>query len=119
MYQSETCYGVVSGKPLKAYEDEIGAENAAEYVLRSYEREMMPYKCSKCGDWHLAPKERQTPSRTCPYCVDSQGAAKQAYENRETAVVRANILLNERGVKLYAYKCECGYGWHLTKTPQK
>lgn len=115
MHQSETCYGVVSGKSLMAYVDECEALQGAEHVRLKYERDMVPYKCSKCGEWHLAPLERQTLSQTCPYCVDSQGGPKQAYKTREAAIARAQILYRERGVKLYEYECECGYGWHLTK----
>lgn len=81
MYESEICIGAVSQKPLKAYESELEAEQAAEYVLTEYKRKMVPYKCSKCGDWHLTPQGRLTPSRTCPYCIDSYGAPKQAYES--------------------------------------
>lgn len=118
MYQSETCIGVISGKPLMAYESESEANEAIEHVRFEYQQEMIAYRCSKCGDWHLAPQNRQTPSRTCPYCIDSQGAPKQAYATKQGAVMRSNILLKERGIRLYAYECECGYGWHLTKTPQ-
>jgi len=118
MSQINSCNSLRTGKPLMSYESKIKAESAAEYALKTYGNEMVPYRCTKCEAWHLTPKERHTPSTTCPHCVDSCGNSKQAYKTEEYARTRAKILQEERGIKLYSYECEYGYGWHLTKSTE-
>ena len=47
-------------------------------------------------------------------CLDSSGNPKQSYLTEEEANTRKNIILNEKGIKLYSYKCDkCNY-FHLT-----
>ncbi|MDR0556708.1 MAG: hypothetical protein LBG43_02390 [Treponema sp.] len=53
----------------------------------------------KSGYWHLSPKERQTPSKECIYCTDSNGKKKELYEAQEAALIRAEIIKKERGIK--------------------
>ena len=77
MFDSDICKKK-DGSPLKTYESEYEAQEAIEYVKRQYGNEQVSYKCSRCGYWHLSPKERQTPNHRS-YCLDSNGRTKQAY----------------------------------------
>lgn len=110
--KSSTCKGK-NGDYLSEYSSEFEAENAATYAKGAYDKDFLPYKCHKCGKWHLSPKERQTPSRKC-ICPDSHGKPKQLYETREAAENRAKIIEKERREKLYVYECPRQDGWHLT-----
>jgi hypothetical protein len=105
-----------NGGPLSAYSSECEAEEGASYVKYSRGLDLSPYKCSKCGEWHLSPKERQTQSKECIYCTDSKGKHKELYETMDGALNRAEIIKTERGVILNVYKCPNQYGWHLTKS---
>lgn len=96
------------GEPRRAYPNRASAEEGAEYVLRRYSNRMEPYRCDRCGDWHLCPAERHTPSHACYAC------SKQAYESATAAENRARIIQSERGVRLRVYECPHYVGWHLT-----
>ncbi len=113
--KSLTCMNRRTGKPLTEYDSEYEAIDAAEYVNRTYRLNLVPYKCHKCGLWHLSPKNRQTPSKKCYNCLDAAGAPKDLYRTREIAERRAEILYYEKGVSLNIYKCPYANGWHLTK----
>ena len=113
--KSSTCVGKVSRAPLTEYDSRDEALDGAEYVLSAHGKRMTPYRCSRCGLWHLAPNDRQTPSRECQYCCGRDGRPKATYETQEAAERRAEILERERGVYLRAYPCSGG-GWHLTKS---
>lgn len=43
---------------------------------------------------------------------------KQAYPTQKDALKRAQIIYNERGTKLYIYKCRSCGEYHLTHTHQ-
>ena len=114
MFDSGSCYKK-DGTPKKSYESEREADEAAAYVQSAYGDVQGKYKCPKCGFWHLSPIERQTQCYLSS-CLDSSGKQKQAYTTRKSAETRANIILQERGTKLYVYHCErCG-AYHLTHT---
>lgn len=113
--KSATCVGKKSGRPLTEYHSQAEAQNAADYVSSAHGREMTPYRCARCGYWHLSPTERQTPSKECTYCSGSDGRPKANYESQSDAERRAEILCREQGVTLRAYPCPYG-GWHLTKS---
>jgi len=113
--KSETCIGKVSGKPLTEYSSEREAQQGADHARTRYGRGLVPYPCETCGQWHLAPKNRQTPSTRCPTCTSADGRAKDAYRNQQEAQRRADILRKEQGVALRVYACEHGHGWHLTR----
>lgn len=117
MFDSDICFSKTTGKPLKSYKSKNEAEEAIEYVKATYENEQVKYLCQKCGFWHLSPKDRQTPNHKSS-CLDSNGKPKQAYPTRETALRRAEIIYEEKGIRLYVYHCEdCGE-WHLTHNPE-
>jgi len=108
--KSLTCYG--KNGALSTYSSESEAEYGANQA-RGYGKNFSPYQCTKCGLWHLSPKERHTPSRECT-CTDSHGRPKQLYETKEAAEIRAEIIEKERGEKLNIYICPRQDGWHLT-----
>ena len=104
MFDSDICKKK-DGPPLKTYESEYEAQEAIEYVKRQYGNEQVSYKCSRCGYWHLSPKERQTPNHIS-YCLDSNGKTKQAYPTYEAAKRRAEIIFDEKGIELFVYHCD-------------
>ena len=97
------------GTPLRAFDNEFSAEEGARHALVAHGSRMLPYRCERCGRWHLCDAARHTPSHRCVPC------SKESYETRECAERRAAILLDERGVRLRVYACPVGDGWHLTK----
>jgi hypothetical protein len=113
--KSATCIGKMSGEPVTEYESLEEAWEGAEYANATYQSDLVPYQCSRCGLFHLAPQHRQTPSRTCRSCAGADGKPKEAYASQQDAEKRAAILRSERGVILRAYRCDYGNGWHLTK----
>jgi len=96
------------GTPLRAFNDRTSASDAASYATERYGRHMVPYRCDRCGSWHLCPADRHTPSHDCFAC------SKRSYETEEAAERRAAILEGEQGVWLRVYACPYGDGWHLT-----
>ncbi|MCS0048981.1 MULTISPECIES: hypothetical protein [Vibrio diabolicus subgroup] len=113
--KSETCFSKKTGTPLTAFDNEIEAQQGADYANFQYGHDLAPYKCDKCGLWHLSPKDRHTPSKTCNYCTDRNGRPKELYRSQKDAVTRAKIILQESGIYLNAYECHQYIGWHLTK----
>ena len=113
--KSTTCIGKVSTSPLTEYDSEAEAFEGARYALDRYGQHNIPYRCRKCGLWHLSPADRQTPSVTRGVCQGQDGRPKATHASGRDAERRAAILLRERGVKLRAYECDHG-GWHLTKS---
>ena len=113
--KSATCIGKTSGKPLTEYLSKGEAQEGADHAGSRYGRRLVPYQCGRCGLWHLAPENRQTPSTSCPVCTGANGTAKDSYRNRQEAQRRADILHQEQGAALCVYACEHGYGWHLTR----
>jgi len=103
------------GEPLIEYESRDDAEEGIIYARENYESNLVPYFCKDCGKWHLAPQNRQTPSRTCEFCIDSSGKHKELYETEHGAAQRAKILEVEQGIKLRVYPCPHDSGYHLTK----
>ena len=112
--KSRTCIGKVSGEPVTEYDSEDEAVDGAWHARLEYGRDLIPYRCRRCRRWHLALRDRETPSRPCTDCTCSSGRAKQAYGSRAHAETRAELLRKERGVRLRVYACPLGSGWHLT-----
>ncbi|MDA3884119.1 MAG: hypothetical protein PF638_00830 [Candidatus Delongbacteria bacterium] len=112
--KSSSCFSR-NGKPLTEYYTEMDALDSAAYIESQLNREMIPYCCEKCGLWHLAPSDRQTPSKKCMYCKDSKGSHKELYFKRIDAIRRAEIIFKEKGIKLKVYECPEEDGYHLTK----
>jgi hypothetical protein len=109
------CVNTKTGKSRVSYSTEYEAELRAQELSLKYDGEQNPYRCNDCGQWHLSPKSRQTPSKECSYCTDSDGNPKQLYFKKGDAHKRADILQSERGVYLEVYECPIQSGWHLTK----
>ena len=114
--KSTTCFSKKTGKPLTEFFSEQEAEEGAAYANKTYGKNLAPYQCNNCNRWHLSPKDRQTPSIKCPECIDSNGYFKDLYESFGSAMKRASILYEERGISLKVYKCPSYDGWHLTKS---
>lgn len=112
--KSISCFGKYD-KPLTEYHSLNAAREGANYVNVQYSRNLVPYQCKKCNFWHLSPKDRQTPCRTCYCCTDSRGNYKALYDSKKDADRRAGILYKEQGVQLKVYSCLYNNGWHLTK----
>ncbi len=93
---------------MRAFADRTDAGYAADHAERTYGNRMVPYHCDRCGQWHLCPAERHTPSTECHAC------SKRSYATEDGAERRAAILEKERGVYLRVYSCPYGDGWHLT-----
>ncbi|NQV14193.1 hypothetical protein HQ531_01955 [bacterium] len=114
--KSPTCKARKSGRPLTEYETKAEAKSAANYANKNFSGEnLVPYKCDRCGFWHISPTGRQTPSKACTICRGADGMLKESYQSENDAQLRAGILHEEQGVTLYIYECEHGNGWHLTK----
>lgn len=114
MFDSDICKKK-DGTPLKSYATEAEADEAIQYVKARYGNEQVKYKCLKCGFYHLSPKERQT-ANFLSNCLDSNGTPKHAYQTRADAERRAEIIFQEKKIRLYVYHCDdCGY-YHLTHT---
>lgn len=112
--ESTTCFGKVSGKPLREYHSREEALDGAGFARSRYGSDMEPYCCRRCGLWHLSPAERRTPSTTGS-CTDGRGTVKASYPTYDVAARRAEILRRENGVSLRVYDCQCG-DWHLTSS---
>ena len=114
-FKSETCVGR-NNRSLTLYYTKSEADDGARYAKSTYHKEMVSYKCSSCGYYHLAPANRNTPLATkrCN-CVDRNGSSKDLYISKSSAEKRAKILLSENGVKLSVYKCVEERGYHLSK----
>ena len=113
--KSKSCVSSQTGKPVTVYPSEYQAQQGAYYVNAEYGEQMSPYKCHKCGLWHLSPIKRQTPSSKCTTCTDRNGHYKELYISKKAAELRAEIIKNEKNVVLGVYRCPNENGWHLTK----
>ena len=114
-HKSATCFGRTSGKPLTAYGSEAEAREGAAHARNRSGARLLPYRCDRCGKWHLAPAHRHTPSSACPRCRSANGRPKESYRTEAEARRRADILSREQGLHLKVYPCAHGNGWHLAK----
>jgi len=114
--KSRTCFKR-NGEPRSVYSSLAEAESAADYERCVHGADLVPYLCDSCGEYHNSPKDRVTPSKACPHCIDGNGRRKELYESREAACRRAEIISKEkkRGIKLDVYPCPYKLGYHLTK----
>ncbi|MFA1563278.1 hypothetical protein [Aliivibrio fischeri] len=113
--KSKTCFSHL-GQLLTQYYNEKEAQNAANYINKTHNNDLLPYHCAKCNLWHLSPKNRRTSSQTCNRCTGRDGVKKESYSSKREAHLRANIIYDEQGISLRVYKCKYGFGWHLTKS---
>ena len=101
------------GKEINGFTDFHEAESSCNYMITQFKKEFYVYFCNDCKLYHISPKDRQTRMFKSE-CLDSSGNPKQSYLTEEEANTRKNIILNEKGIKLYSYKCDkCNY-FHLT-----
>ena len=101
------------GKEINGFTDFQEAESSCNYMITQFKKEFYVYFCNDCKLYHISPKDRQTRMFKSE-CLDSSGNPKQSYLTEEEANTRKNIILNEKGIKLYSYKCDkCNY-FHLT-----
>ena len=112
---NNSCLSKRTGRPLSAYSSEFAAQESADYENSQRGCGLAPYLCDKCGQWHLSPQDRQTPSTKCDTCTGSDGMRKSLYESEAAASKRAEILYKEQGVVLKVYQCPYNDGWHLAK----
>lgn len=115
-YKSNTCFSKRDGSALSTYESQEEADNGANYANEKYQRDLKAYICDKCNLWHLSPKDRETPNSICKHCTDGENKPKALYQTEGNARRRAEILYNEKAIRLNIYKCEYSEGWHLTKS---
>ena len=105
-----------TGKERSVFSNREEALKTADYEKREHGVEFYPYKCDKCGYWHLAPAGRKVNFRenACG-CKDSSGVrGKRLYDSKEDAE-RAAMTVREGGRgTMHVYPCPEGSGWHLT-----
>lgn len=116
-FKSKTCTG--SRGFLSEFYSESDAKDCANHINKKYNKDLVAYQCDKCEFWHLTPKCRQTPSKTCDICKGKNGKYKELYDTEHSAIIRAKILHLEKNVLLNVYPCEFNEGFHLTKKPVK
>ena len=114
-YKSDMCFSKHDNTPLTTYLSEDEAQNGADFVNSEHGTNLVPYKCNRCNEWHLSPRNRSTKSTKCYDCTDRLGHYKDLYATKDDAQKRADILYEERGVLLNLYQCPHNNGWHLTK----
>ena len=114
--KSSTCFSR-TGNPLTEYDTVDEAQSSADYERERIGCDLVPYKCPKCGKFHLKPRKFfvQKLTTRCS-CSDVNGNAKDAYPTRAEAEKMAGIRA-KAGVHLSVYKCPEGNGFHLTSHP--
>ncbi len=109
--RSSTCKGN-NDQYLEEYHNETAALIDAERIKKEYGRNLKTLHCRTCGYWHLT---GFTTSRVCMFCTDSGLFQKDIYSTRQEAETKAVSVGRQNRIKLYAYKCPHGSGWHLTR----
>lgn len=109
------CKSKTTGKALSVYETEKEAKENAKYSKKEFKLDLYPYKCEKCGKWHLAPKDSkiEVKQNACS-CRDTNGKPKALYATKKDAEKQLKNSEKEQKVKLYVYKCPDKKGYHLT-----
>ena len=112
-HKSTTCFSV-NDTPLSYYYSEKEAQESADYQNLQNRSKLIPYVCSRCGKYHLKPREFycQKKDSECS-CLDHNGNKKSAYLTKESAEKMASIRARA-GICLTVYPCPYGNGWHLT-----
>lgn len=116
MMKSETCFST-QGTPLSVYDTEDEAQGSADYQRQENGIELYPYRCKKCGLYHLAPQESRINvlDADCG-CRDSQGGRKTLYVTEEDARKVAESRMRKGERTLRVYRCPMRSGWHITHT---
>lgn len=112
--KSTTCFSKTTKNQLSVYATESDAQQSANYQLQNG-RSLYPYRCERCGLWHLAPTtSRINVLHKACRCEDSFGKSKNLYLSREDAEKAKRKRESEGAGQLYIYECPCGDGYHLT-----
>lgn len=112
--KSTTCFSKNTNAPLSVYNTEAEAQQSANYQCRNG-RSLYPYRCTRCGLWHLAPQaSRINVLHNVCDCEDSVGDHKDLYMSREDAEKARCKRESEGAGRLYIYQCPHGEGFHLT-----
>lgn len=109
------CINKNTGKPLSAYDTEKEAKESAKYSKKEFKLDLYPYKCEKCGKFHLAPKASKiSVQKNACSCTDTNGKPKALYATKKDAEKQLTNSEKEQHVKLYIFKCPEKKGFHLT-----
>lgn len=109
------CISNSTKKALSAYETEKEAKESAKYSKKNFNLDLYPYKCEKCGKYHLAPKASKiSVQQNACSCTDTNGKPKALYATKKDAEKQQKNSEVEQKVKLYIYKCPDKKGYHLT-----
>lgn len=114
--KSDVCFSKKTGQPLTVYFSEADAKSSALYERTARGSDLYPYKCEKCGYWHLAPlSSKLNVQRNACSCLDSNGRHKALYLTREDAEKqRMKSEAEQHNISLKIYSCNEGKGFHLT-----
>lgn len=113
--KSDVCFSKKTGQPLTVYFSEADAKSSALYERTARGSDLYPYKCEKCGYWHLAPlSSKLNVQKNACSCLDSNGRHKALYLTREDAEKQRMKSEAEQHVSLKIYSCNEGRGFHLT-----
>lgn len=113
--KSDVCFSKKTGQPLTVYFSEEDAKSSALYERTARGSDLYPYKCEKCGYWHLAPlSSKLNVQRNACSCLDSNGRHKALYLTREDAEKQRMKSEAEQHISLKIYNCSEGKGFHLT-----
>lgn len=109
------CISNSTKKALSAYETEKEAKESAKYSKKNFNLDLYPYKCEKCGKYHLSPKASKiSVQQNACSCTDTNGKPKALYATKKDAEKQQKNSEVEQKVKLYIYKCPDKKGYHLT-----
>ena len=107
--KSDTCFSKF-GIPLSVFMTEAEAQNVANCWAG-----LSPYKCKKCGLWHIDPQIICVESlKNACSCKDSHGNSKNLYTTRTAAEKAQRISAAMYDVSPSICECPKGKGWHLT-----
>ena len=101
------------GKMINGFSTEEEANSSCQYMIKEFKKDFYVYFCDNCKLFHISPKDRQTRNFTSE-CLDSSGKPKQSYLTEKEAITRRDIILKEKGKKLFVYKCDKCNNYHLT-----
>ena len=109
------CISKKTGKPRSAFRSEKEAWKSAEYEKRTRGVELYPYKCERCGKYHLAPvADRINLVKKACGCVSSSGESKILYSTFRDVLKAKNKIQTEKNISLSIYACPEKRGFHLT-----
>ena len=114
--KSSTCFSM-RGTPLSVFNTFDEAKSSANYEnSRNSDCDFAPYRCPKCGKYHLKPSRFIIAKlSSCCSCTKHGGLEyKDAYPTKEEALKMADLRFKATGIRLYVYPCPEGNGWHLT-----